>query len=618
MTTILGISAFYHDSAAALVVDGGIVAAAQEERFTRKKHDPGFPSNAIAYCLNESGLKPCDLDYIAFYDKPLTKFDRLLETYLAYAPAGFKSFRLAMPLWLKDKLHMHRTLRERFNTSHRARFVFTDHHESHAASAFYPSPFDRAAFLTIDGVGEWSTATFGTGEGNKLQFLQQLQFPHSLGLLYSAFTYYCGFKVNSGEYKLMGLAPYGRPVYEDLVLKRLVDLKPDGSLWLNMEYFNYCQGLTMTNERFHQLFGGPARKPESMLEQRHMDIAASIQKVTEEVTLRMANEVHRQTKMKNLVLAGGVALNCVANGRLLREGPFENIWIQPAAGDAGGALGAAFFVWHQLMNKPRQPNGQDSQKGSWLGPCYSNDRIANFLAEVDAPHERFSNEEALLERVAQSMADGKIVGWFRGRMEFGPRALGARSIIGDARNAAMQATMNLKIKFRESFRPFAPCVLRERASDYFEMRPDQESPYMLLVAPVLEKHRVPLSEADRIKMKEAPDLRHRVNVVRSKFPAITHVDYSARIQTVDEKRHGRFYRLMKTFERLTGSPIIVNTSFNVRGEPIVCTPQDAYRCFLATDMDVLVLEDFVLLKEKMNKAITMAEREKYLAQFELD
>jgi carbamoyltransferase len=618
VTSILGISAFYHDSAAALVVDGDIVAAAQEERFTRKKHDPGFPTNAIAYCLNEAGIKPEALDYVAFYDKPLTKFDRLLETYLAYAPAGFRSFRLAMPLWLKDKLHMRRTLRQRFKAAHRARLVFTDHHESHAASAFFPSPFERAAILTIDGVGEWSTATFGVGEGNKVRLLRQLQFPHSLGLLYSAFTYYCGFKVNSGEYKLMGLAPYGQPVYQDLIFKHLLHLQPDGSFWMDMTYFNYCEGLTMTNERFHQLFGGPPRSPESMLEQRHMDLAASIQKVTEEIMLRMAREVQRQTQMKHLVLAGGVALNCVANGRLLREGPFEKIWIQPAAGDAGGALGAATFVWYHLMDKPRSANGRDRQKGSLLGPRFSNEHIAAFLAKAAVPHQRLEKESDLLQAVAQMMAEGKIIGWFQGRMEFGPRALGARSIIGDARNATMQATMNLKIKFRESFRPFAPCVLQERVGDYFAMRPGQESPYMLLVAQVLEKHRVALSEADRQKMTAAPDLRQRVNIVRSTVPAITHVDFSARVQTVDEERHGRYYRLMKSFERLTGCPVIVNTSFNVRGEPIVCTPQEAYRCFLATDMDALVLEDFVLRKEQMSLAVTAAEREKYLAQFALD
>jgi len=618
MTAILGLSAFYHDSAAALIVDGDIVSAAQEERFTRKKHDPAFPAAAIAYCLKEGGIKAEDLNYIAFYDKPLTKFDRLLETYLAYAPAGFRSFRMAMPLWLKDKLHMRRTLRERFKTSEAARFVFTDHHESHAASAFFPSPFENAAVMTLDGVGEWSTATFGVGEGNKLRLMRQLQFPHSLGLLYSAFTYYCGFKVNSGEYKLMGLAPYGKPVYYDAILKHLLDLKSDGSFWMNMDYFNYCQGLTMTNPAFHELFGGPPRPAESMLEQRHMDLAASIQKVTEEIMLRMAQEVHRQTKMKNLVLAGGVALNCVANGRLLREGPFENVWIQPAAGDAGGALGAAAFVWYHLLDKPRHPKSDDSQKGSLLGPHYSNDHIANFLAEMQAPHQRCSREDELLESVARLLAEGKIIGWFAGRMEFGPRALGARSIIGDPRNRQMQADMNLKIKFRESFRPFAPCVLRERVADYFNMRPDQESPYMLLVAPVAERHRVSLSDGDRAKMEADPDLRQRVNVVRSTLPAITHVDYSARIQTVDEQRHGRFYRLMKRFESLTGCPVIVNTSFNVRGEPIVCTPHDAYRCFLATDMDALVLEDFVLRKDEMKKSVTEAEKEKYLAQFELD
>jgi carbamoyltransferase len=618
MTAIIGISAFYHDSAAALVVDGDIVAAAQEERFTRRKHDPGFPANAIAYCLSEAGLKPEDLNCVAFYDKPLTKFDRLLETYLAYAPAGFRSFRLAMPLWLKDKLHMRRTLRRSFSGAREARFVFTDHHESHAASAFFPSPFERAAILTLDGVGEWSTATFGEGEGNKLRLRQQLQFPHSLGLLYSAFTYYCGFKVNSGEYKLMGLAPYGRPVYEDLILKHLVELRPDGSFWMNMEYFNYCQGLTMTSRRFDALFGGAPRRPESQLEQRHMDLAASIQKVTEEIMLRMAREAQRQTKMDNLVLAGGVALNCVGNGRLLREGPFENIWIQPAAGDAGGALGAAVFVWHQLMKHPRQPNGQDSQKGSLLGPRYSNEFIASFMTEAAVPHKRHASEAELLEEVAQMVVAGKIIGWFQGRMEFGPRALGARSIIGDPRQPGMQAAMNLKIKFRESFRPFAPAVLRERAADCFALGPGQESPYMLLVAALREQHRLPLSEADRKTMTEAPDLRQRVNVVRSTFPAITHVDYSARVQTVDESRHGRFYRLMKRFEGLTGCPVLVNTSFNVRGEPIVCTPQEAYRCFLVTDMDALVLEDFVLRKEQMPKAITDAEREKYLAQFQPD
>ena len=618
MTAILGISAFYHDSAAALVVDGRIVAAAQEERFSRHKHDADFPARAVAYCLTEAGLRPADLDYIVFYDKPFTKFDRLLETYLAYAPAGFRSFRLAMPLWLKDKLHLRRILRRHLAGASRARLVFTDHHESHAASAFFPSPYERAAFLTLDGVGEWSTATFGTGEGNRLAFLQQLRFPHSLGLLYSAFTFYCGFRVNSGEYKLMGLAPYGQPVYLERILTRLLDLRPDGSFRMNLEYFNYCQGLTMTSEKFHQLFGGPPRTPEALLEQRHMDLAASMQQATEEIVLRMAREVHRQTGMQRLVMAGGVALNCVANGRLLREGPFESLWIQPAAGDAGGALGAALFVWYQLLDKPRQPAGQDSQQGSFLGPCYGTDAIAAFLSGMDAPYEMIDDEAELLTRVAQQIADGRIVGWFHGRMEFGPRALGARSILGDARNPTLQATMNLKIKFRESFRPFAPCVLRERADGYFALRPGQESPYMLDVAQLRDEHRVPLAAGERERMVAASDLRERVNIVRSSLPAITHVDYSARVQTVDAQRHGRFYRLLETFERLTGCPVLVNTSFNIRGEPIVCTPEDAYRCFLATDMDVLVLEDCLLLKEQMPSAQRQAARQAHLAQFTLD
>ena len=618
VTAILGISAFYHDSAAALVVDGKIVAAAQEERFTRKKHDAAFPDRAVAFCLAEAGLRPEDLDYVVFYDKPFTKFDRLLETYLAYAPAGFRSFRLAMPLWLKDKLHLRRTLRRHLAGAHRARLVFTDHHESHAASAFFPSPFERAAFLTLDGVGEWSTATFGTGEGNQLAFRRQLRFPHSLGLLYSAFTYYCGFKVNSGEYKLMGLAPYGQPVFLEQILSQLLDLRPDGSFRMHLEYFNYCQGLTMTNEKFHRLFGGPPRAPEAMLEQRHMDLAASIQRATEEIVLRMAREVHHQTGMNHLVMAGGVALNCVANGRLLREGPFDHIWIQPAAGDAGGALGAALFVWYQLLDNVRQPEDRDSQQGSFLGPSFGSASIAAFLSGMDAPHQPFDDEAELLTRVAQLLAAGKIVGWFHGRMEFGPRALGARSILGDARDPTLQASLNLKIKFRESFRPFAPCVLRERASEYFGLRPDQESPYMLWVAPLREQHRVPLAPGERERMTAASDLRERVNIVRSTLPAITHVDYSARVQTVDPHRHGRFYRLLRAFEQLTGCPVLVNTSFNIRGEPIVCTPEDAYRCFLATDMDVLVLEDCVILKEHIQGAVTQAARQAHLANITPD
>jgi carbamoyltransferase len=617
-TSILGISAFYHDSAAALIVDGRIVAAAQEERFTRKKHDSGFPASAIASCLQAGDLQPEDLDYVAFYDKPLLKFDRLLETYLAFAPAGFRSFRLALPVWLKDKLHLRRLLRRQLPDARRARFIFTEHHESHAASAFYPSPFDEAAILTLDGVGEWCTAAIGAGEGNHIQLLRELKFPHSLGLLYSAFTYYCGFKVNSGEYKLMGLAPYGRPQFANVIRERLIEVKKDGSLWMNMDYFNYCQGLTMTNERFHALFGGPPRRPETQLEQRHMDLAASIQVVTGEIVLNMAREAHRLTGKKNLALAGGVALNCVANGQVLREGPFSDLWIQPAAGDAGGALGAALFVWHQLLENPRQPAGRDAQQGSLLGPVFSNEEIAQTLAAEDAPYQKFTGEAELLAEVARLLAAGKVVGWFHGRMEFGPRALGSRSILGDPRNPAMQSVMNLKIKQRESFRPFAPSVLKERAAEYFALPANGESPYMLLVAPVLEKHRTAIPAADRETMIANPDLCRRVNIVRSTLPAITHVDYSARLQTVDEERHGRFHRLLKAFECQTGCPVLVNTSFNVRGEPIVCSPAEALRCFLATDMDVLVLEDFVLQKQQMKNTLSAEERAKHLAIFEPD
>jgi carbamoyltransferase len=618
VTAILGISAFYHDSAAALVLNGRIVAAAQEERFTRIKHDPAFPTHAIDYCLREGGLSPAELDYVAFYDKPLAKFERLLETYLAYAPRGFRSFRLAMPLWLKDKLYMRRTLRKGLGGPTDARLIFTDHHESHAASAFFPSPFDEAAIATLDGVGEWSAATFGVGRGNRIELIDQILFPHSLGLLYSAFTYYCGFKVNSGEYKLMGLAPYGRPIYRDLILDRLVDLKPDGSFWLDMEYFNYCQGLTMTNRRFHRLFGGPPRRPESSLEQRHMDIAASIQAVTEEAMLRIGRHVRQRTGMKHLVLAGGVALNCVANGRLLREGDFDDLWIQPAAGDAGGALGAALFVWYQLLDNPRPAAQHDAQHGSFLGPAFTSEQISQFLFEQGISGQHFAAESELLDHVASLLADGKIVGWFQGRMEFGPRALGARSILGDPRSPAMQATMNLKIKFRESFRPFAPAVMQDRASEWFDVRPGQESPYMLLVAPVHTKHRTYVDAGAVQTMEHDPDLRRRVNIVRSEIPAVTHVDYSARFQTVDEERNPRFYRLLDAFDRLTGCPVLVNTSFNVRGEPIVCTPEDAYRCFLATDMDALVLEDVVISKDGAIREIGLEARETYLAQFQLD
>jgi carbamoyltransferase len=618
MSRILGISAFYHDSAAALVVDGQIVAAAQEERFSRRKHDARFPGHAVQYCLRQGRLAPEDLDYVVFYEKPLVKFERLLETYLAYVPNGFASFRLAIPVWLSEKLHIRRMIRSELPGVTRARLVFTDHHESHAASAFFPSPYRRAAILTLDGVGEWTTTAWGVGEDNRITLKQHVRFPHSLGLLYSAFTYYCGFKVNSGEYKLMGLAPYGRPIYADRIRKHLVDLRDDGSFWLNQEYFNYCQGLTMTGEKFHQLFEGPPRKPESMLEQRHMDLAASIQKVTEEAMLRMGQWIHRETGMKHLVLAGGVALNCVANGRLLREGPFEGIWIQPAAGDAGGALGAALFVHYQLLEQPRLCENGDFQQGSLLGPAFPEDEIKDHLQRSNLPSHHYHDEATLLDAVARLLAEGKIIGWFHGRMEFGPRALGARSILGDARNPEMQAKMNLKIKFRESFRPFAPIVLQERATEIFQMKPDEESPYMLIVAPVREAFRRCLPDEEAARMRDDPDLRRRVNVVRSEYPAITHVDYSARIQTVDSKRHQRLHRLMRRFEALTGSPVLVNTSFNIRGEPIVCTPADACRCFLATEMDALVLEHRILLKSEMPAAVTEQERKKYLSTFELD
>ena len=616
---ILGISAFYHDSAAALVIDGDIVAAAQEERFTRKKHDPGFPEHAIAYCLREAGLDPDQLDFIAFYDKPILKFERLLETHLAFAPSGIRSFMMAMPVWLREKLMMRRMIRGGLPSETKAPLLFMDHHESHAASAFFPSPFDEAAILTLDGVGEWTTTAWGVGRGNTIELRQHLRFPHSLGLLYSAFTYYCGFKVNSGEYKLMGLAPYGKPVYAEAIYKKLIDLKLDGSFWLNMDYFNYCQGLTMTNRRFDDLFGGRPRNPEASIEQRHMDLAASIQAVTEEIVLRMGRDIYEKTRMRKLVLAGGVALNCVANGRLLREGPYDDIWIQPAAGDAGGALGAALFTWHQLLDKPRDANGHDCQKGSFLGPSFNLDYIQNFLDANGVTYTRIDDGQMRAAHVAQLLAEGRVVGWFQGRMEFGPRALCARSIIGDARSPEMQATMNLKIKFRESFRPFAPVVLQEYVHEWFDMSEGQESPYMLLVAPVLEERRVPIPPGDLEKMSRDPDLRQRVNVVRSSVPAITHVDYSARIQTVDRIRNPQFHCVMEAFRRLTGCPVLVNTSFNVRGEPIVCTPEDAFRCFVATEMDVLVLEHFILLKSQLGtELVSDRARTEHLAQFQLD
>ncbi|HET9372625.1 MAG TPA: carbamoyltransferase [Vicinamibacterales bacterium] len=618
MTRILGISAFYHDSAACVVVDGEIIAAAQEERFTRRKHDASFPALAVEYCLREAKCRVEDIDYVVFYEKPYRKFERLLETYLGYAPAGFKSFAMAMPVWLKEKLNQPKMIRAGIGEGCKAPIVFTDHHESHAASAFFPSPFQDAAILTLDGVGEWSTTAMGVGQGNQITLTRELKFPHSLGLLYSAFTYYCGFKVNSGEYKLMGLAPYGRPIYRDLILKHLVDIKPDGSFWMDMRYFNYCEGLTMTGPAFDELFGGKPRQSESDIEQRHMDLAASIQSVTEDVMLAMGREIHKQTGMKHLVLAGGVALNCVANGRLLREGPFEDIWIQPAAGDAGGALGAALFAWDQLLDTPRQAWGRDRQKGSLLGPRFETMEICEWLDGLGVSYYRAPDLQTLIDQVVDLLASEKVVGWFQDRMEFGPRALGARSILGDPRSPKMQATMNLKIKFRESFRPFAPIVLESEAHKWFGLKKGHTSPYMLVVAPVLDEHRVPIDDATRERMSKDPDLRNRVNIPRSVIPAVTHVDYSARLQTVDEDRNPRLAALLAAFQRRTGCPVLVNTSFNVRGEPIVCSPEDAYRCLLATEMDALVLEDVIVFKKDLADKVDAAERERHLAQFQLD
>jgi carbamoyltransferase len=612
MTAILGISAFYHDSAAALVVDGEIIAAAQEERFTRIKHDSGFPARAVEFCLREAGLTPADIDHVGFYDKPLTKFERLLETYLAYAPAGYRSFRQAMPVWLKEKLFLPKAL-DKGLEGYRGRYIFTDHHESHAASAFFPSPFDEAAIITFDGVGEWSTTCIGVGRGNRIELTHEIRFPHSLGLLYSAFTYYTGFKVNSGEYKVMGLAPYGQPIYKDLILERLMDLKEDGSFRMDMSYFNYCQGLTMTSAKFDELFGGPPREAESKLTQREMDLAASLQAATEEVMLRTARHVHQQTGMKNLVLAGGVALNCVGNGRILREGTFENIWIQPAAGDAGGALGVALFTWYQLLDNPRQPHGKDSQKGSLLGPAFDDDEIAEALENAGAVYDTCASEEHLCDEVASLLASEKVIGWFQGRMEFGPRALGGRSILGDARSPAMQSVMNLKIKFRESFRPFAPIVLKEHVHEYFEMRRNEDSPYMLLVAPVQEEKRLRPGPG----YEEAFGIQ-KLNYPRSVIPAVTHVDHSARIQTVDAERSPLLHRLMTKFHERTGCPVLINTSFNVRSEPIVCTPTDAYQCFLMTDMDALVLGRHIVRKEEQRQRVGAEARSKHLAQFKLD
>lgn len=590
MSYLLGISAYYHDSAACLLKDGEIVGAAQEERFSRKKHDHAFPKRAIEYCLREAGIGVSALDYVAFYDKPFIKFERILETYLAYAPSGIQSFIMAIPLWIRQKLWMPDLVENELG--YKGRLLFPEHHESHAASAFYPSPFTKAAFLTMDGVGEWSTSSFGVGEGNNIEILAELMFPHSLGLLYSAFTYFTGFRVNSGEYKVMGLAPYGEPRYVKQIMEHLIDLKEDGSFKMNMEYFDYCVGLTMTNDRFDRLFDGLPRKPESEITQREMDLARSVQEVTEEVMLRMARHVKRETGEKNLCLAGGVALNCVGNGKLLRAGIFDNIWIQPAAGDAGGALGAAYVAHYNYLKNPPVPktNGRDLQRGSYLGPEYSDEAIAVFVEKHKIPH-AFKSPEEVTDVVCDHLENGKVIGWFNGRMEFGPRALGSRSIIGDARSPEMQKKMNLKIKYRESFRPFAPSVLAEEAGKWFDL--DRESPYMLLVADVKKDRQIPVKDDERSLWGI-----DKLNAVRSLIPAVTHVDYSARIQTVSKDDHPRYYALIRRFYERTGCPVIINTSFNVRGEPIVESPMDAYRCFMRTEMDVLILGNCILLKEE--------------------
>ena len=610
---ILGISAYYHDSAAALICEGEIVAAAQEERFSRKKHDARFPTHAIAYCLAEAGLQVRELDKIVFYEKPLITFERLLETYLAFAPKGFRSFLMAMPVWLKEKLYLKTVLKKELanlgncSKSQLPPLLFTEHHQAHAAAAFFPSPFESAAVLCLDAVGEWATTSCWLGQKNQITPQWEINFPHSLGLLYSAFTYYTGFKVNSGEYKLMGLAPYGEPRYVHQILDNLIDLKKDGTFRLNLDYFNYATGLTMTSRKFHRLFGSPPRKPESQITQREMDLAASIQQVTEEIVLRLATTVHQETGEDNLCLAGGVALNCVANGRVLREVPFRRLWIQPAAGDAGSALGAALAIWHQYEGKTRSINGWDKMQGSYLGPQFSDAEIQSFLEQVGAKYQYFEDAQ-LFPQVAEVLAMENVVGWFQGRMEFGPRALGNRSIIGDPRSPKMQSVMNLKIKYRESFRPFAPSVLSERVTDYFEL--NDSSPYMLIVAPVRDALRYPLSaEQEQLFGIE------KLNVPRSKLPAITHVDYSARVQTVHSETNPRYYELISHFQEKTGCGVLVNTSFNVRGEPIVCTPEDAYRCFRRTEMDYLILGNFFLAKTDQSAA---ASDNAWQAEFELD
>lgn len=603
---ILGISAFYHDSAACLVQDGVIAAAAQEERFTRKKHDAEFPTNAVKYCLGSKGLTSQDIDFVVFYDKPLLKFERLLDTYLTTAPQGFASYAKALPLWMKEKLWIPDTIKRELNFG--GEILFTEHHQSHAASAFYPSPFKEAAILTIDGVGEWTTNSLGVGNGNSFSLIKDIKFPHSLGLLYSAFTYFTGFKVNSGEYKVMGLAPYGKPTYVQQIYDELLDLKEDGSFRLNLKYFNYLSGLTMTNELFGELFDGPRRTPESPLTQREMDLARSIQEVVEECMLRQARYLHRETGLDNLCLAGGVALNCVGNGRVLREGPFKNLWIQPAAGDAGGALGAALCVWYGYLGNERLSNNRrDQQSASLLGPEFTEQEVRASLTKAGAKFRELKGDE-LYSTVATLLADEKVIGWCQGRMEFGPRALGNRSILGDPRSTSMQSKMNLKIKFRESFRPFAPAVLREDVSKYFQI--DCDSPYMLLVAPVREERRIAMSSDQEELFGIA-----KLNVPKSDIPAVTHVDYSARVQTVSEETHPRFHALLSAFKDRTGCSVLVNTSFNVRGEPIVCTPEDAYRCFMRTEMDYLVFNNFIMAREEQPK---WEEKENWQKKFELD
>lgn len=613
MKTILGISAYYHDSAAALLKDGNIIAAAQEERFTRKKHDACFPENAIAFCLKQGNVSLKDVDYICFYDKPLLKFERLLETYLAYAPRGFRSFMQAMPIWLKEKLLLKATLKKSLATlsglkeKELPQLLFTQHHQSHAASAFFASPFNEAAVLCIDGVGEWATTTCWLGNENRLTPIWEMQFPHSLGLLYSAFTYYTGFKVNSGEYKLMGLAPYGEPKYVDLIYKHLIDVKEDGSFRLNMSYFNFAVGLTMTNDKFHQLFGGPPREPEGEINQKMMDIASSIQVVTEEIILKITRHIREDLKIPNLCLAGGVALNCVANGKIYQEKIFDDIWVQPAAGDAGGALGAALSTWYEYMNQPRQAQNPDNMRGSLLGPKYSTVDIIEALDKVNAQYKVLS-DETLLPQVAQLLAEDNVVGWFQSNMEFGPRALGARSILGNPKSREMQSVMNLKIKYRESFRPFAPVIKEDKVAEWFDF--NHPSPYMLMVANVTQQHQIPMSQ-DQQNLFGIDKL----NVPRSTIPAITHVDYSARLQSVSFETNPRYYQLLDHFESLTQCPILINTSFNVRGEPIVCTPMDAYRCFMRTEMDYLVLENVILAKEQQPK---WTESKDWREEFALD